>query len=213
MDRHPSSDDHAKRPPDEIWWERELLRREKSTEAFLPAAPETLELRLSEDDLPVTQEAEDDIAVVAFSPDFEFAKTTEDETVPSSEKEGDRDEEKAPDRSVGYAGIAGKAGAFAVRLAQINGRREVPEILWTSAGKIGVNLAGGHGLGYEDETLCGNIVKCRWALADCRFCIEILEQLIEKTRREEYVRLLAEAHHLGEMISNRIRCLRQRVRR
>ena len=55
------------------------------------------------------------------------------------------------------------------------------ELLYLSAGKIGANLAGGHGLGYDDEFICGNIVKCRWALSDCEFCREMLEQLHQQT--------------------------------
>jgi hypothetical protein len=42
------------------------------------------------------------------------------------------------------------------------------QTLYRHALRVPADIAGGHGLGYDEETLCGNIVKNRWALRHAR---------------------------------------------
>ena len=46
--------------------------------------------------------------------------------------------------------------------------------------RIAADIAGGHGLGYDEETLCGNIVKNRWALSHTVEAKRLLSQLAER---------------------------------
>lgn len=46
--------------------------------------------------------------------------------------------------------------------------------------RIAADIAGGHGLGYEEDTLCGNIVKNRWALGHANEAQRLLRLLIER---------------------------------
>jgi hypothetical protein len=110
-----------------------------------------------------------------------------------------------------YEEIAGLARAFAVAVMRLRPQPDIEEVLILSAGKIGANLAGGHGLGYHDDTLCGNIVKCRWALADCEFCREILEQRVRRTNDPALARLVAQGKLLSAALRERIAELRSRV--
>jgi hypothetical protein len=116
-----------------------------------------------------------------------------------------------PSHGEGFREISRLARDFAVRILRFEERKGLPEILLLTASNIGVNLAGGHGLGYDEDTLCGNIVKCRWALADCEFCRELFEQLVEKTGEAEYVTLADESRALSSAIQERIERLRCRV--
>jgi hypothetical protein len=45
---------------------------------------------------------------------------------------------------------------------------------------IGARIAGGHGMGHEDDVLCGNIVCCKRSLAAADECLEALESLKAK---------------------------------
>ena len=110
-----------------------------------------------------------------------------------------------------YAKIAEQALSFALRIMQLeNTAAEVP-ILCLSVQKISAHLADGHGLGYEDHTICGNIVKCRWALSDAQFCFEMLEFLKKQTRDRAIPELMTDCLELKNSISARIDHLRHRV--
>jgi hypothetical protein len=121
------------------------------------------------------------------------------------------DPDENPEVNLDYDTISTRARSFACRVFDLEKMPGNAELLFLSAGKVGANLAGGHGLGYDEDTLCGNIVKCRWALSDCEFCREMLEQLHQKTREQVYADLVAESRHLAEMLRERIARLRQRV--
>lgn len=111
-----------------------------------------------------------------------------------------------------YPKIAKQAREFAVRVMQVgNGVPAEMSVLLVSAGKVGANLAGGHGLGYANRSICGNIVKCRWALADCEFCREMLEYLFARNADPVFAELGRQAAQLGETIKERILQLRARV--
>jgi len=110
-----------------------------------------------------------------------------------------------------YPAIAKLALKFAVKVMRVENIPEEAEVLYLSAGKVGSNLAGGHGLGYEDDSICGNIVKCRWALADCEFCREMLGHLHQRTGNVRFEEMRRDAQELSGAIRDRITRLRKRV--
>lgn len=133
-----------------------------------------------------------------------------DQSDADQDDESDSLEDKPPDNE-GYPEIARLARAFASRVLKVENLPELDEVFFLSAGRVGANMAGGHGLGYDEHALCGNIVKCRWALADCEFCREMLEQHLSRTRRYEYAELLEQCRTLSDAIKERIARLRARV--
>ncbi|HMJ90319.1 MAG TPA: hypothetical protein VK530_10905, partial [Candidatus Acidoferrum sp.] len=136
-----------------------------------------------------------------------------DEAEDADEEEVDSDDpDEDPEVNESYAGVSIQARRFARNVFDLG--EDVPgnpELLFLSAGKVGANLAGGHGLGYDDESICGNIVKCRWALSDCEFCREMLEQLHDQTGDERYPKLVEDSRRLADSIRERISRLRKRV--
>lgn len=217
---HPFNPD---RPPDESWWERELHRNEKLMDKYMAVLgdnpdwdkwqnPEDLYNKVHFDIDPPerAKEAEATEEPVAEAEDESDWLGEAEEAAQSDEDAEDADED--PEVNANYSGIAVQARRFACQVFDLGD--DLPgnaELLFLSAGKIGANLAGGHGLGYDDESICGNIVKCRWALSDCEFCREMLEQLHEKTGDDRYAKLIDDSRRLAESIRERIGRLRQRV--
>ena len=74
-------------------------------------------------------------------------------------------------------------------------------------------IAGGHGMGYEDEVLCANIVKNRLALAAIEQGRGGLEALKKRKTIKAAVadQLIAESDQVHELISQRIAELRSKV--
>ena len=110
-----------------------------------------------------------------------------------------------------YRQVYRRAFDFGVRMIKLESLPEESVDAQVAAGKIGANLAGGHGLGYTEDTLCGNIVKCRWALAECEFVLDTLEFLASRTGQAEFAELLADGRRLHELIVDRIAKLRRKV--
>jgi len=211
----------SERPPNEAWWERELHRNEKLMDKYMAVLGDNPDWdKWQQPENPTGQnsfEAERAGADDAASDLDHFPETRKDfpsgqaeecdEWLPAAHEDSDDDAGINAD----FSAVSGMARRFAAHVFELE---EVPrnrDLLFLSAGKIGANLAGGHGLGYEDETICGNVVKCRWALSDCEFCREMIEQLAEHTGNQRYVALLAEAQHLSEAIRERVARLRHRV--
>lgn len=216
----------SERPPNEAWWERELHRNEKLMDKYMavlgdnPAdwdkwqdpddlynkvhfgidpepkpKPEGAAAELEE---PAEEEAEE-----AVEPEFDESDTVADDDW--------EDPDEDPEVNENYPSVSAQARRFASSIFDLDKVPGNSELLFLSAGKIGANLAGGHGLGYDDETICGNVVKCRWALSDCEFCREMLEQLHSNTGEQRYADLAAQAAELAETIRERIARLRKRV--
>ncbi len=209
---------------DEMWWERELHRNEKLMDRYLAALAENPDLaRLQQPDpgpnasLADLDAVDDGASSKLDALEIERLEESRFESCDSDNDAGDPFEdienglENSPPDNEGYADVARLARKFAVAIASLEPRREIPQILFLSAPKIGANLAGGHGLGYDEETLCGNIVKCRWALADCEFCREMLEQLAQRTGGADYRSLASESSRLSRHIRERVARLRERV--
>lgn len=192
-------------PPDVIAQEAERDPAfEEWKEEVLNASAEAAEA--AEDDLDEIAAPEEPSVEAEADPDDEDDDDEEDEADGDGEDECESEEEEAA-----YRLIAQQAREFAVKVLRLSERPEIEEVLMLSAGKIGANLAGGHGLGYGEETLCGNIVKCRWALADCEFCREILEHIARRTGDAALAGLVLECRQLAEAIRERIANLRGRV--
>lgn len=227
----------SERPHDESWWERELHRNEKLMDKYMAVLgdnpdwdkwknPEDLYNKVHFDIDPPerTSEENDDAS------EFEVEETESgadrpqrvlDDEDSQCELNGAADEAlnaadgDDPDDDPGvnedYESVAKIARDFACRVFDLEELPGNAELLYLSAGKIGANLAGGHGLGYDDEFICGNIVKCRWALSDCEFCREMLEQMHQKSGKDIYGELTDESRRLAELIRERIARLRKRV--
>ena len=211
----------AGRPHDEVWWAGELHRSEKLMDKFMAALGDLPDWdKLTESftsfDLvhpsptPPSSEAEEKPNVL---PDAEEDAAFEDEMNERMESDdsSDDDDDEDPEVNGDYPGVAKLARDFAVRVFDLENPPGNAELLYLAAGKVGANLAGGHGLGYDDEFICGNIVKCRWALSDCEFCREMLEQLHEQTGEEVYARLVEDSRRIADILRDRIARLRRRV--
>ncbi len=224
------------RPHDEAWWVSELHRNEKLMDKYMAVLgdnpdwdkwknPDDLYNKVHFDIDPPgnTQDEEDEIEgenpPTADSPekpkriidDEEFLQEMNEAAENALNDPDWEDPDEDPEVNEDYPSIAKQAREFACRVFDLEQVPGNAELLYLSAGKIGANLAGGHGLGYDDEFICGNIVKCRWALSDCEFCREMLEQLHQQTGNEAYAQLAAEGQRIADAISERIARLRQRV--
>ncbi|HEY0548624.1 MAG TPA: hypothetical protein VGF13_03425 [Verrucomicrobiae bacterium] len=225
MDEEPLD---AERPHDEAWWVSELHRNEKLMDKYMAVLgdnPDWDKWKNPDDlynkvhfniDPPGRTEDDEDKSEenTTQADDTEKPYDVADEEFEMNEAAEDEFNEQNwedPEVNEDYPSIAKQAREFACRVFDLE---EIPgnaELLYLSAGKIGANLAGGHGLGYDEEFICGNIVKCRWALSDCEFCREMLEQLHQQTGHQPYAELATECRRITAVISERIARLRKRV--
>jgi len=226
----------SERPHDEKWWERELHRNEKLMDKYMAVLgdnpdwdkwknPEDLYNKVHFNIHPPerSEDEDDDIEAEAeeveadtnkprrVSDDEEFMKDVNEAAEEALNDPDWEDPDEDPEVNEDYEAVANVARHFACRVFDLEKLPGNAELLYLSAGKVGANLAGGHGLGYDDEFICGNIVKCRWALSDCEFCREMLEQLHQKTGEIAYGELTDESRKLAELIRERIARLRKRV--
>lgn len=213
---------HSERPPDEVWWERELHRNEKLMDKYMAVLgdnpdwdkwqnPEEVFDRIEREmDAAELKQAEEE-APEASAAEADDKWLDEAEAGFDESDEDWEDPDSNPEVNANYEPVATRARRFALAVFDLEKMPGNAELLFLSAGKIGANLAGGHGLGYDEESICGNIVKCRWALSDCEFCREMLEQLRDKTGDSRYGNLAIEASAISELIRERIARLRKRV--
>jgi len=197
--------------PDEAWWTRELHRNEKLMDKFMAALGDNPDW----EKLPGREDEEeewlaDELLTKAEATELDptpaaAAEVTDDD----SAEEDDPDED--PEVNADFNTVSKMAREFACAVFDLEPPPPNAELLYLSAGKVGANLAGGHGLGYDEEFLCGNIVKCRWALSDCEFCREMLEQLHTQTGEATYAKLIEDSRRIAEVLRERIARLRQRV--
>ena len=89
---------------------------------------------------------------------------------------------------------------------------ELIQSLCFSAFRTPADIAGGHGLGYEEDTLCGNIVKNKWAHFHVEESLQILNSILERDgESEELKKLICEAKSLRLELEKRIKELRDQV--
>jgi tetratricopeptide (TPR) repeat protein len=74
--------------------------------------------------------------------------------------------------------------------------------LSSQAFKVHANILGGHCFGYDDDVLCANIVKCRWAVKNIDSAIEALGKLAKKL--PNYIDELAEFQNKAELVKKDI---------
>lgn len=225
------------RPHDEAWWERELNRNEKLMDKYMAAfgedpdkfknpsdlynkvhfgidPPENADDEEDEEEADAAElaEAARELEQLEENPEFATDEAALDAAANSVVDDFDGfDDDNDPPDNEDYPGVAKRALKFAVAVMRVEGIPEEHEVLYLSAGKVGANLAGGHGLGYDDDLICGNIVKCKWALADCEFCREILAHLYERSGDMRFEELRREAQDISALIRERIARLRKRV--
>jgi hypothetical protein len=78
---------------------------------------------------------------------------------------------------------------------------------------ISAKLAGGHGMGYEDDALCGNIVCCKRSLAGADQCLRGLRALRDRglASAEIIDPLVSEGEQVRRLVEEHIAELRSRV--
>src|SRR3989338_1288893 len=92
------------------------------------------------------------------------------------------------------------------------GQNPLREQFCLHALRIATDIAAGHGMGYEEDTLCGNIVKNRWALGHAQEAERILKQLIERDGpHADSSALLAQLPPIIKALKERIAELRAKV--
>ena len=86
------------------------------------------------------------------------------------------------------------------------------EQFWQHVLRIAADIAGGHGLGYDEETLCGNIVKNCWVLGHAQEAKRLFTLLIERDGADpQPAVLLTQAEVVIHAIEERLAELRARV--
>jgi hypothetical protein len=92
------------------------------------------------------------------------------------------------------------------------GQNPLREQFCLHALRIAADIAGGHGMGYEEDVLCGNIVKNRWALGHAQEAARILKVLMERDGSDpESSALLAKLPPIIKALEERIAELRTKV--
>jgi hypothetical protein len=78
---------------------------------------------------------------------------------------------------------------------------------------VAVKIAGGHGMGYDEDSLCGNIVCCKRSLEAADNSLRALQELAEQRPElsERITPLLAEGREVRQIVVDRIEELRSRV--
>ena len=78
---------------------------------------------------------------------------------------------------------------------------------------IPAKIAGGHGMGYEKDTLCGNIANCKRSLKNARKCIYMLEIVRAKATcpDSDINVLISDAINVEREVVKRIEYLRSRI--
>ena len=89
---------------------------------------------------------------------------------------------------------------------------EVREALF-SAQMVPAKIAGGHGIGYEKDALCGNIANCKRAMRDLKECIEKIEGVLNREILDpaDTKQLLTEAKAAERELDRWIETLRAKV--
>ena len=92
------------------------------------------------------------------------------------------------------------------------GQNPLREQFCLHALRIAADIAGGHGMGYEEDALCGNIVKNRWALSHTQEAQRLLKMLIERDGPDPASEtLLAQLPRIIKALEERVAELRAKV--
>ena len=92
------------------------------------------------------------------------------------------------------------------------GQNRLREQFCLHALRIAADIAGGHGMGYEEDSLCGNIVKNRWAMGHAQEAERLLKMLIERNGSDPASEtLLAQLPPIIQALEERVAELRAKV--
>ncbi len=82
-----------------------------------------------------------------------------------------------------------------------------------SAQMVAARIAGGHGIGYERDGLCGNIANCKRGHANLGDCLTAVRQLVTRSVLSDDLgsHLLAEGERVSAALDRWIELLRARV--
>ena len=83
----------------------------------------------------------------------------------------------------------------------------------SASSMVPAKIAGGHGMGYEKDTLCGNIANCKRSLKNARKCVYLLEIVRAKSTGSDrgINKLISEAINVEREVLKRIEYLRSRI--
>jgi hypothetical protein len=78
---------------------------------------------------------------------------------------------------------------------------------------VAAKIAGGHGMGYQDESLCGNIVCCKRSLEAAQRSLQSLRELASRhpPLSIPLAPLLQEGQEIAQLVEGHIAELRSRV--
>ncbi|MDP6357823.1 MAG: hypothetical protein QF473_22095 [Planctomycetota bacterium] len=78
---------------------------------------------------------------------------------------------------------------------------------------VSAKIAGGHGMGYTDDALCGNIVNCRRGLKGAEQALQCLEDLRQDKviSQEVYADLKADGEEVRQLVIDHVEELRKKV--
>jgi hypothetical protein len=85
--------------------------------------------------------------------------------------------------------------------------------LFSGARMIAAKIAGGHAMGYGDDSLCGNIVNCKRGLKGAEEALQCLEDLKKANviSEEVYSELKSDGEEARQLVIDHIEELRKRV--
>jgi hypothetical protein len=89
---------------------------------------------------------------------------------------------------------------------------DVVEVISASS-MVPAKIAGGHGMGYEKDSLCGNIANCKRSLKSAKVCVCSLEIVRTKSTfpESDINSLIGEAIKVEREVMKWIECLRARI--
>ncbi|MDP8218591.1 MAG: hypothetical protein P9M03_07690 [Candidatus Theseobacter exili] len=166
-------------------WEKELLENEKMVEKYEKILDENQETEWQYSvDFKFRDQASDGCDKSVARPDADIWESTE--GVSSYGEDDDScDENEDFYNELEEIKAYCIACDFASEIYEYVKQSNAPAILKDQFGsllvnsmKVSANIAGGHGLGYDKETICGNIVKNRWALKSLNVVIATLDSII-----------------------------------
>ncbi|MEW6355351.1 MAG: hypothetical protein AB1696_03420 [Planctomycetota bacterium] len=209
--------DRDEMPWTEKQWERFLRRSEVRSAKFQelfetlrdhPDQEEIISHEMGWDDPP---ERDDDFP--DFDPNEMIVEPTEEEMQEYMERH-DRDLHaiSAYERAFAYTLSVHNALKDFFREDNSDADEALAEAIGQS-GIIGAKIAGGHGMGYEDDVLCGNICCCKRSLEAADRCLGELERAkaLGAAPREVIEPLITEGREVRRLVAEWITELRGRV--
>ena len=210
--------------PESYWteeqWERFMLENEKLMDRYEQVRKENPDRRW-DDPLDLYHKVHYDLDLGEESEHpAEPPESVSDEPSESSEEAGGEEPELPEKEDFHDISVYQLAYAFSLAVYDYlkraeSGRKELDPIhqqLALHGLRIAADIAGGHGLGYDEETLCGNIVKNRWALGHAVEARRLCDQLIERDGPiPDIAALQAQLLPIIKTLEERIAELRARV--